>query len=160
MFLLRDVLFKKLCLFAHDQQIYFICSHLYFSIKDEMFKISIKYHLGGSMTSWGVHKQHQRIPQTPHLQRYITWVTCFQILSKYVSLHFIMPFYALLDSNVALSVLRYHLSSNTKYMEWPPGAVAVDFRDVPQRHFQCCSLYLIHFWLRYTEVKYQLKQSY
>ena len=34
-------------------------------------------------------------------------------------------------------------------------------RDVPQRHFfQCYSLYFITLLARYTEVKYQLKQSF
>ena len=92
------------------KQTYFICTHLYFSIKNEMFNIRLKCHPGGSMTSRVVHKQHQRIPRTLHLQRFITWVTCFQSLSKYLSLHFVMSFYALLDSNVALTVLRFQKS--------------------------------------------------
>ena len=44
-------------------------------------------------------------------------------------------------------------------MVWSPGAVAVEFRDVPQRHcFQCYSLFFDTLLARYTEVKYQLKQ--
>ena len=39
------------------------------------------------------------------------------------------------------------------YMVWSPGAVSVEFRDVPQRH--CFSVF--HTLLaRYTEVKYKL----
>ena len=41
---------------THYKQTYFICTHLYFSIKDEMFNIRIKCHPGGSMTLRGVHK--------------------------------------------------------------------------------------------------------
>ena len=55
-------------------------------------------------------------------------------------------------------------SSETIYMEWSPGAVSVEFRDVPQRH--CFSLllsilqYTFGYTEGYTEVKYQLKQSF
>ena len=46
-------------------------------------------------------------------------------------------------------------------MVWSPDAFTVEFRDVPQRHFFYVNLYtLIHFLARYTEVKYQVKQSY
>ena len=46
-------------------------------------------------------------------------------------------------------------------MLWSPGAVAVEFRDVPTRHivFQCHSLYFNGLLTRYMEVKYQIKQS-
>ena len=51
------------------------------------------------------------------------------------------------------------LSSNTNYMEhvWSSGAVAVEFRDVPQH----VTLYTLKntFFAWYTEVYYQLKQS-
>ena len=44
-------------------------------------------------------------------------------------------------------------------MVWSPGAVAVEFRDVLQRHcFQCYSLFFDTLLARYTEVKYQLTQ--
>ena len=35
-------------------------------------------------------------------------------------------------------------------MVWSPGTVSVEFRDVPQRHFNTLLA-------RYTEVKYQFK---
>ena len=46
-------------------------------------------------------------------------------------------------------------------MVWSPGAVSIEFRDVPQRH--CFSKLLSYFntlLAEYTEVKYQLKQSF
>ena len=43
-------------------------------------------------------------------------------------------------------------------MVWSPGAVSVEFRDVPKViAFQCYSLYFNTLFARYTEVKYQLK---
>ena len=36
--------------------IYFICSHVCFSMKDEMFNLRKKYHPGGNMMSLSVHK--------------------------------------------------------------------------------------------------------
>ena len=45
-------------------------------------------------------------------------------------------------------------------MVWSPGAVSVEFRDVPRRHsFPCYSLYFNTLLVGYVEVKYQLKQS-
>ena len=64
-------------IFTYSKQTYFVCSHLYVSIKYEMLNVRIKFHPGGFMTSRSVHKQPQRIPQTSHQQKYITWVTCF-----------------------------------------------------------------------------------
>ena len=49
-------IFKE-CLYIskHHTQTYFICTHLYFSFKDEMTNLRIKCHPGGSMTSRSVH---------------------------------------------------------------------------------------------------------
>ena len=43
-------------IFTHYKQTYFICTHLYFSIRDEMFYLRIKFHPGGSMTPRSVQK--------------------------------------------------------------------------------------------------------
>ena len=91
-------------------QTYFICTHLYFSIKDEMFDVRIKCYPCGSVMSGSVHKQHQRIPQTSHLKRQMVWVTWFYFLSKYLSLHFTKSLYDLFDLNVTLTVLRSDLN--------------------------------------------------
>ena len=47
-------------------------------------------------------------------------------------------------------------------MVWSPGAVSVEFRDVPQRHCFSVLLFILFNTLlaMYTEVKYQLKQSF
>ena len=45
-------------------------------------------------------------------------------------------------------------------MAWSPAAVAVKFRDVSQRHFFSFILYTLIRLVRYTEVEYQLKQSF
>ena len=81
------ILWDGLDIFTHNKQTYFICRHLYLYIKDEMFNVRIKCHPGGSMTSRGVHKQHQRIPQTSHLWRYLHFVKIFIIRFHYVVLH-------------------------------------------------------------------------
>ena len=96
-----------LIIFTYYKQTYFICTHLYFSIKDEMFNVRIKCYPCGSVMS---HKQHQRIPQTLHLKRQMVWVTCFYILSKYLSLYFTKPLYVLFDLNVTFTVLRSDLN--------------------------------------------------
>ena len=43
-------------IFTHYKQTYFICTHFYFSIKDEMFTLRIKCHSGGYITSRTVKK--------------------------------------------------------------------------------------------------------
>ena len=43
-------------IFTHRKQTYFICTHLYFSIKDEMFNLRIESQPGGTMRSQSVHK--------------------------------------------------------------------------------------------------------
>ena len=57
----------SLDIFTYYKEIYFICMHLYFSIKAEMFNLRMKCHPGGTMTSRSVQQKHQRIPHTSHL---------------------------------------------------------------------------------------------
>ena len=57
------------------------------------------------------------------------------------------------------TLLTYHfIFENNLYMVWSPGAVSVTFHTVIV--FQCDSLYFNTLLARYTEVKYQIKQSF
>ena len=52
----------------------------------------------------------------------------------------------------------YFFLSNTNYMAWLPGAVAVKFRNGPQRHCFFNSVFFNTLYTSYTEVT--IKQSF
>ena len=54
-------------IFKHYTKSYFICIHLYYSIKQLMLSLRKQCHPGGSKTSGSVNKEHQRITQASRL---------------------------------------------------------------------------------------------
>ena len=59
------------------------------------------------------------------------------------------------------TLINNHFLSNKNKMVRSPSAIAVEFRDVPQRYYLSTLLSLLNILLAwYTEVKYQLRQTF
>ena len=98
------------------------------------------------------------------LYKYLYWschcLTIRSLLWKKQKLHFFN------DRGWIVGWLKKHSpnvqslidSLKTIYMVWSPGAVSVTFHNVIV--LQCYSIHFITLLARYTEVKYQLKQSF
>ena len=90
-------------IFTHWLLIWF---HLNFSIKNDIFNLSKKCHPSGSLTSQNVHNQQGGF-RRHHIHRNISGV---------ISFHFIIPFDALLYTNVAITVLCVDIDLFKKVM--------------------------------------------
>ena len=87
-------------------------------------------------------------------------------MSKYLSLHFIVPFYALLDSNVALTVLRKSSSGTsfssryirrTTCMKIFEGLSDLEkirqtFFYFPYHKFTKCYIQIVYIWIHFDEI--------